>query len=96
MTEGSVFSLSTTAGGGGGKDPSQVPSPFPSLWSHVPYQGGTPVSGPMSLTGGGTPFSGPMSIPGVPQDRGTPQPGLDYDRWWPLKKKGEKLVGSAV
>ena len=52
---------------------------YPSLWSHVPSgEGGTPVSGPMSLLGstpvlsqvmlGGTPVLSQVLV-GVPQDR---------------------------
>ena len=83
-------------GGWGGCTPPSSPRSHSNLWSHV-LSGGTPVSGPMSLSEG-TPVSGPMSLLGVggggyPQGlwytpartgTGVPlQPGLGYHSPWP-------------
>ena len=56
---------------------SQVPSPFPRLWSQV-LSGGTPVSGPMSLLGG-YPNLWSHVLSGVPQSL-VPCPFWGYPR----------------
>ena len=82
MWQGNVFSLFTP--GGGGVYPSQVPSPFPRLWSQV-LSGGTHYLVPCPFWGVPQSWSGvPQSWQGewVPRDRGTP-PSQNWCTPWP-------------